>query len=157
MFDKTTERSLPSDNSSRSLETTQINSSSTNSIVSLSSTTRTVTTTVQQRLARTTTNSNNSRIVINAIFLELAEKFLLHYSQEFYPHKCSNKCVAEAEKNIHQLPKTMNQFLKPFACRWTIIENVRIRKLTDIRLKANGSTLIYCSPCKRTKTIRFIQ
>lgn len=43
----------------------------------------------------------------------------------------------------------MNPFLKPFACHWTMLENVRVRKAGDVRLKATRSVFIYCTPCGR--------
>ncbi|CAF0955012.1 unnamed protein product [Adineta ricciae] len=104
------------------------------------------TTSVQVR----SNHSNSiSKIVLNPLFLELAEKFLIHYSYEFHPHHCSHKCVNYAEKNFHQLPRTMNPFLKPFACHWTMLDNVRVRKAGDIRLRVTRSTFIYCAPCGR--------
>jgi hypothetical protein len=42
----------------------------------------------------------------------------------------------------------MNPFLKPFACHWTMLDNVRVKKAGDVRLKAPRSTFIYCAPCK---------
>lgn len=42
----------------------------------------------------------------------------------------------------------MNPFLKPFACHWTILENLRVRKAGDVRLKATRSVFIYVAPCK---------
>jgi len=41
----------------------------------------------------------------------------------------------------------MNPFLKPFACHWTMLDNVRVRKAGDVRLKATCSVFIYCAPC----------
>ena len=45
----------------------------------------------------------------------------------------------------------MNPFLKPFACHWTILENLRVRKAGDVRLKATRSVFIYVAPCKFEK------
>ncbi|UJR09493.1 hypothetical protein I4U23_013731 [Adineta vaga] len=98
---------------------------------------------------RSNHSNSVSKIVLNPLFVELTEKFLLHYSYEFHPHNCSHKCVVYAEKNFHQLPRTMNPFLKPFACHWTMLDNVRVRKAGDVRLKLARSTFIYCSPCGR--------
>ncbi|CAF0932717.1 unnamed protein product [Adineta steineri] len=98
---------------------------------------------------RPTHSNSNPRISINPLFLELAEKFLLRYSYEFHPHNCSHKCVVYAEKHFQQLPRTMNPFLKPFACHWTMLDNVRVKKAGDIRLKATRSAVIYCTPCGR--------
>ena len=92
-------------------------------------------------------SNGNARIVVNPIFLELAEQFLLHYSREFFPHECSYRCVMYAEKYFHQLPRTMNPFLKPFACHWTTLESLRIRKANDVRLKTARGLIIYCAPC----------
>jgi hypothetical protein len=86
-------------------------------------------------------------MIIDPLFLELAENFLLHHSKEFLPHYCSNKCVLFAEKYISQLPRTINPFLKPIACQWTILETIRIKKAGDIRVKNTRSILIYCTPC----------
>jgi hypothetical protein len=41
----------------------------------------------------------------------------------------------------------MNPFLKPFACHWTMLDNVRVRKAGDVRLKATRTVFIYCAPC----------
>lgn len=52
-----------------------------------------------------------------------------------------------AEKYFYQLPRTMNPFLKPIACQWTVLETIRIKKANDVRLKNSRSILIYCAPC----------
>jgi hypothetical protein len=61
-----------------------------------------------------------------------------------------------AEKHFQQLPKTMNAFLKPFACHWTMLDNVRVKKAGDVRLKAPRSTFIYCAPCMLIQKTLFI-
>lgn len=81
-------------------------------------------------------------MIINPLFLELAESF-----QDFIPHYCSNKCVMYAEKYFYQLPRTMNPFLKPLACQWTILESIRIKKSNDVRVKYSRPIVIYCAPC----------
>ncbi|CAF1027711.1 unnamed protein product [Rotaria sp. Silwood1] len=131
--------SLPNDHSS------SINLHRQSSSSSISSNHGT-TTTMQLRSSHT---NINAKVVINPLFLELAEKFLLHYSYEFHPHNCSHKCVVYAEKHFHQLPRTMNPFLKPFACHWTMLDNLRVRKVGDVRLKVTRSAFIYCAPCGR--------
>ncbi|CAF2523681.1 unnamed protein product [Rotaria sp. Silwood2] len=93
--------------------------------------------------------NTNPKIIINPLFLELAESFLLHYSKDFLLHHCSNKCIMHAEKYFNQLPRTMNPFLKPIACQWTILETVRIKKANDIRVKNIRPIIIYCAPCGR--------
>lgn len=85
--------------------------------------------------------------MINPIFLDLAANFLFHHSKEFLPHHCSNKCIQHAEKYLSQLPRTINPYLKPIACQWTILETIRIKKAGDIRVKNTRPILIYCSPC----------
>ncbi|CAF0924710.1 unnamed protein product [Rotaria sordida] len=105
-----------------------------------------VITSVQLRSNHTNTNP---KIIINPLFLELAGSFLLHYSKDFIPHYCSNKCVLYGEKYLNQLSRTMNPFLKPIACQWTILETVRIKKANDIRVKNSRPIIIYCSPCGR--------
>ena len=52
-----------------------------------------------------------------------------------------------AEKYLTQLPRTINPFLKPIACQWTVLETIRIKKANDVRLKNIRPILIYCSPC----------
>ncbi|CAF1319673.1 unnamed protein product [Rotaria magnacalcarata] len=94
-------------------------------------------------------NHTNTKLVMDPLFLELAENFLLQYSKDFIPHYCSNKCVMYAEKYFGQLPRTMSPFLKPIACQWTILETVRIRKANDIRVKNSRPIIIYCAPCGR--------
>ena len=79
--------------------------------------------------------------------MELAENFLFHHSKDYFPHHCSNRCVQHAEKYLPQLPRTINPYLKPIACQWTILETIRIKKAGDIRVKNTRPILIYCSPC----------
>lgn len=86
--------------------------------------------------------------MINPLFLEMTESFLSQYSQDFIPHLCSHKCVAHAERYLSQLPRTINPFLKPIACQWTILETIRIKKANDVRLKNNRPLLIYRAPCQ---------
>jgi hypothetical protein len=52
-----------------------------------------------------------------------------------------------AEKHLYQLPRTINPYLKPIACQWTVLETIRIKKAGDIRVKNTRAILIYCSPC----------
>jgi hypothetical protein len=52
-----------------------------------------------------------------------------------------------AEKYFHQLPRTINPYLKPIACQWTVLETIRIKKAGDIRVKNTRAILIYCAPC----------
>ncbi|CAF4669456.1 unnamed protein product, partial [Rotaria sp. Silwood2] len=141
----TTSNTLPLSLSSSSLpndHTSSINLHRQSSSSSISSSHGT-TTTMQLRSSHTNTNA---KVIINPLFLELAEKFLLHYSYEFHPHNCSHKCVVYAEKHFHQLPRTMNPLLKPFACHWTMLDNIRVRKAGDVRLKVTRSAFIYCAP-----------
>ncbi|CAF3349777.1 unnamed protein product [Rotaria socialis] len=144
-----TQNTLPLSSSSPSLNNDHSSSTNLNRQSSSSSTSSNhggTTTSMQLRSSHTNTNS---KIVINPLFIELAEKFLLHYSYEFHPHDCSHKCVVYAEKHFHQLPRTMNPFLKPFACHWTMLDNLRVRKVGDVRLKLTRSAYIYCAPCGR--------
>ncbi|CAF1094602.1 unnamed protein product [Rotaria sordida] len=143
-----TSNTLPTSSSSSSLNndhSSSINLHRQSSTPSISSS-HGITTTMQLRSSHT---NINTKVVMNPLFLELSEKFLLHYSYEFHPHNCSHKCVVYAEKHFHQLPRTMNPFLKPFACHWTMLDNLRVRKAGDVRLKATRSTFIYCAPCGR--------
>ncbi|UJR36635.1 hypothetical protein I4U23_029354 [Adineta vaga] len=110
------------------------------------STTDHIITSVQSRPIHT---HSNPKMVINPLFLELTENFLLHYSKDFTPHYCSHKCVKYAEKYFSQLPRTMNPYLKPIACQWTILETIRIKKANDVRVKNIRAILIYRAPCGR--------
>ncbi|CAF1242081.1 unnamed protein product [Adineta ricciae] len=119
-----------------------LRSSSTNSVPAVDH----IVTSVQ---SRSTHAHPNPKIVINPIFLELTQNFLLHYSKDFTQHYCSSKCVMQAEKYFAQLPRTMNPYLKPVACQWTILETIRIRKANDVRVKNTRPILIYRAPCGR--------
>lgn len=138
-------RSRQTNSSSSSLTSPSISTNDTASTTNLHR--QTSSSSLQSRATHQTNSS--ARIIVNPLFLELADKFLLHYAYEFHPHTCSHKCVVYAEKNFHQLPRSMNPFLKPFACHWTMLDNVRVRKAGDVRLKVNRSVFIYCAPCGR--------
>ncbi|CAF0733514.1 unnamed protein product [Adineta steineri] len=134
------QKSLPIQTESRTLRSHQQNINSTTSLTDNAITSVPI---------RSNHISTNPKIIIDPLFLELTENFLFHYSKDFIPHYCSHKCVMHAEKFLYQLPRTMNPFLKPIACQWTILETIRIKKANDVRLKNTRSILIYRAPCGR--------
>lgn len=98
------------------------------------------------------TRTNHNNLIINSLFLQFAEHFLFYQSRDYQPHICSNRCVSLAEKALKDLPKSINPFLKPIACQWTILETLRIKKARDIRVKYTRPILIYCTPCGKKLT-----
>ncbi|CAF4784122.1 unnamed protein product, partial [Rotaria sp. Silwood1] len=137
------QKTLSIQTETRTLRSHQQNNTSTRALSTSSSSNHCITS-VQ---LRSNHGSTNPKIIINPLFLELAESFLLHYSKDLIPHNCSNKCVMHAEKYFYQLPRTMNLFLKPIACQWTILETLRIKKANDARVKYTRPIIIYCTPC----------